>query len=140
MTTTTSQKVTIGKSCGEFVIKTEGMHVRTILSKKSDIQKAIKSSKAHQWLVNTAAATPKTTISKSNQLPSTATQSFTLNAFYISVKGVIESLVEFEGINIDTAIACGNSLMLGNPVVGNSYIVIEKVKDALSYGRAAGIF
>lgn len=136
----TTQKVTIGKSGGEFVIKTEGMWVLTNLTKKSDVQKVIKSSKAHQWLIDDAAKTPKATISKSNQLPTAATQSFVIKAFHVSVKRVIENLVEYEGVDIDAAIAQGNSLMLGNPVVANTDSVISSVKDALSYGRAAGIF
>lgn len=136
----TAQKVSIGKVSGEFVIKTEGMRVMTTLSKKSDIQKAMKESKAHQWLVKDASNTPKATIAKTSQLPSTQTQSFAVKAFHISVKRVVENLVEFEGIDIDTAIDCGNSLMTGNPVMGNTKSVIESVKDALRYGRSAGMF
>jgi hypothetical protein len=124
---------------GELTIVTEGLHVGTIITKKSDLQKAIATSKAHQWLIIRAASKGKNKIAASNQLPSTETQDFVLYGFYRSIKLAIEQMVEFEGLAINEAIAMGNTLIKGNKIVSDSQLVMESVKDALRYGKLAGV-
>ena len=130
---------TIKSIKGELVIKTEGLDVMSIITKKSDLQKAIAKSKSHQWLIQYSDGKGKNRITGSNQIPSTATQSFVLKAFYQSVKLAVEQMVEFEGVKIDEAIALGNSLIKGNKIVSDSSLVMSSIKDALRYGSQAGV-
>jgi hypothetical protein len=130
---------TIKKVRGEFVIQTEGFQVLTMLTKKSDLQKAITLSEAHKWLIGCAESEKANRITGSNQIPSTATQNFVTKAFYNSVKLAVEQMVELEGLSIINAIAEGNALMKGNRIVSNSDRVMETVKDALRYGKQAGV-
>lgn len=132
-------KATIKTIKGELVIKTEGLDVMTIISKKSNLQKAIAKSKAHQWLIDYSASKAKNKIVASNQIPSTATQSFVLKAFYQSVKLAVEQMIEFEGLKVDEAITLGNSLIKGNKIVSDSNLVMSSIKDALRYGTQAGV-
>ena len=124
---------------GELVIKTEGLDVMTIISKKSDLQKLVAKSKAHQWLIDYSASKAKSKIVASSQIPSTATQSFVVKAFYYSIKHAVELMIEFEGLKVDEAIALGNSLVKGNKIVSDSDCVMSAIKDALRYGTLAGV-
>ena len=131
-------KATIKSVKGEFVIKTEGLDVMSIFSKKSDLQAAIAQSKAHQWIIEYSANKKSNKIAGSNQIPSTETQNFVLKAFYISVKSVVENLVEIENLTVDSAINLGNSLLKGNKIVADSQIIMSQIKDALRYGTQSG--
>lgn len=131
---------TIKSVRGELTIKTGGLDVMSMLTKKSDLQQAIATSKAHKWLIDYSANKGKNKITGSNQIPSTETQSFVLKSFYTSVKMVVENLVEIEGESIELAIHLGNSLILGNPIVGDNQVIMSQISDALRYGRQAGVF
>ena len=134
MTSTTIKSIK-----GEFVIKTEGLDVMSIFSKKSDLQAAIAQSEAHQWIIEYSANKKSNKMAGSNQIPSTETQNFVLKAFYISVKSVVENLVEIENLTVDSAISLGNSLLKGNKFVVDSQIIMSQIKDALRYGTQSGI-
>jgi len=135
-----SQEIKIKKTKDELIVVTKGLQVSSMLTKKSDLQKAIQSSAAHQWVINRAMSKGRNAIANSSQLPSTETQDFVLFSFYKSVKCVVENLVNIEGLNIDEAIALGNTLAKGCKVIVNSKIVHEQVKDALRYGKMSGSF
>jgi len=124
---------------GELVIKTGGLDVMSMLTSKSDLREAIANSVAHKWLLEYSASRGKNKIVNSSQLPSTETQSFVLKAFYSNVKNALENLVQIEGLTIGEAIAMANSLAKGNKIVANSDVIMYQIKDALRYGKQAGV-
>lgn len=136
--TTVTTKIKVSK--GELnIVMPNGMEIFSALTNKKALIKVIKESVAHQWLINDAASLKREKITGSNQIPSTATQSFAVKAFYISCKKVVEMLIEFENVSIDEAIAMGNALVKGNKIVANHDIIMDTIKEALRYGKQAGL-
>jgi hypothetical protein len=118
---------------GELVVITEGQQLMSGLTKKADLEKALQLSLAHKWLAEKASTTSKFAISHSNQLPTTDSKDFLLTAFYTAVKLVVENLVVIEELPISEAIQAGNSLIKGQKVVSNSFLIHEQIKEALRY-------
>lgn len=115
---------------GDLVVATKGMELMSMLSKKADLEKALKSSIAHKWLLDLASNTqPHAT----TNVPSTDTNTFKTKAYYHTVKMVVENLVQLEGLSITEAIKEGNTLINGGVVVSDHPVITCQIKDALRY-------
>jgi hypothetical protein len=129
----------VKKTKDNLIIVTNGLEVHSSLSSKKDLEQAIQTSLAHKWLVERASNKSKAAISHTNQLLTTDSKDFILMAFYTAVKLVVENLREIDELTITEAIQAGNSLIQGQKVISNSFIIHEQIKDALRYRTLAGI-
>ena len=132
--------ITIKKVSGMLTIITPGLWVNTMLISKKDINIALETSLAHQWLVCRAANRNKTNYNSSGSIPSIDTSNPTENMFFIKVKLVIEQLVTLDAWSVYDACSAGNNLIKGIPPISDRQVIIWAISDALRYGKALGKF
>ena len=133
-------EITIKKVSGELTIVTPGLFVTTMLTSKKDINIALETSLAHQWLVCRAANHKKTSYTSSGAIPSIDASNPAEQVFFLTVKLVIEQLVNLDNWSIYDACLAGNNLLIGNPPVSDRQVIRWAISDSLRYGRALGKF
>jgi hypothetical protein len=132
--------ITIKKVNGVLTIITQGLWVNTMLTSKKDINIALEISLAHQWLVCRATNHKRTSYTSSGAIPSIDANNPKENVFFLTVKLVIEQLVNLDNWTIYDACLAGNDLIKGIPPISDRQVIRWQVVDALRYGRALGKF
>jgi hypothetical protein len=132
-------EITIKKVSGVLTIITPGLFVNTMLISKKDINIALETSLAHQWLV-CRAANHKRTNYASGAIPSIDASNPAENVFFLTVKLVIEQLVNLDNWSIYDACLAGNDLIKGIPPISDRQVISWQIVDALRYGKSLGKF
>jgi hypothetical protein len=134
------EEITIKKVSGLLTIITPGLWVSTMLTSKKQINIALETSLAHQWLVCRATNHKKTSYASSAAIPSVDANNPGETVFFTAVKLVIEQLVNLDGWSIYDACLAGNDLIKGFPPMSERQVIRWGICDALRYGKALGKF